>query len=92
MEYSRSDRLEFNYKGSKEQLDKAQSAELIRHLEANLYTKVLEIVAYVQSKFSVSYSISGMTAWLRKHGFFYKSPKGTPSKADVHKQREFVEI
>lgn len=92
MEYSRSDRLEFNYKGSKEQLDKAQSAELIRHLEENLYTKVLEIVAYVQSRFSISYSISGMTDWLRKHGFSYKSPKGTPSKADVDKQREFVEI
>ena len=92
MEYSCANRLEFNYKGSKEQLDKAQSSELIRHMEENLYTKVLEIVAYVQSKFSISYSISGMTDWLRKHGFSYKSPKGTPSKADVDKQREFVEI
>ena len=33
-----------------------------------------------------------MTDWLRKHKFSYKSPKGSPSKTDIEKQREFIEI
>lgn len=33
-----------------------------------------------------------MTDWLRQHDFSYKSPKGTPSKADIAKQKEFVQI
>ena len=84
--------LDFNYKGSKGRLSEEQSSQLIKHLEANLYTKVLEIVIYVQSAFNVSYTISGMTDWLRKHNFSYKSPKGSPSKANIEKQKEFVEI
>ena len=33
-----------------------------------------------------------MTDWLKKHNFSYKSPKGEPSKTDIEKQKEFVEI
>ena len=33
-----------------------------------------------------------MTDWLKRNNFSYKSPKGTPSKADVAKQKEFIEI
>ena len=33
-----------------------------------------------------------MTDWLKRNNFSYKSPKGTPSKADVEKQKQFIEI
>ena len=84
--------MESKYKGSKPQLSENQTTELIKHLEENLYTKVIEIVDYVKSTFDVNYTVSGMTDWLRQHDFSYKSPKGTPSKADIAKQKEFVEI
>ena len=92
IDYLESDSFDFNYKGSSEQLSKKQSKQLIKHLEDNLYTKVVEIVAYVESEFNLQYTVSGMTDWLKRNNFSYKSPKGTPSKADVEKQKEFIEI
>lgn len=91
-DYLNNDNLTFNYQGSKAQLNEEQSLQLIKHLEENLYTKVIEIVAYVKLTFDILYTVSGMTDWLKKHNFSYKSPKGEPSKADIEKQKEFVEI
>lgn len=84
--------LEFKHKGSKAQLTEKQSAELSNYLEDNLHTKVVEIVVYVKNTFGVPYTVSGMTDWLHRNDFSYKSPKGSPSKADMAKQQEFVEI
>ena len=91
-DYLEWDSFEFNYKGSSERLSKKQSEQLIEHLEGTLYTKVVEIVSYVESEFNLQYTVSGMTDWLKRNNFAYKSPKGTPSKADVAKQKEFIEI
>ena len=92
LDYLEGNSFDFNYKGSSEQLSKKQSEELIDHLEETLYTKVVEIVSYVESKFKLQYTVSGMTDWLKRNNFSYKSPKGTPSKADVAKQKEFIDI
>lgn len=91
-DYLNDNNLDFNYKGSKPHLNENQTTELIKHLEETLYTKVIEIIDYVKSTFDINYTVSGMTDWLRQHDFSYKSPKGTPSKADIAKQKEFVEI
>ena len=92
LDYLEGNSFDFNYKGSSEQLSKKQSEEVIDHLEETLYTKVVEIVSYVESKFKLQYTVSGMTDWLKRNNFSYKSPKGTPSKADVAKQKEFIDI
>ena len=92
LDYLEGDSFDFNYKGSSEQLSKKQSEQLIDHLEETLYTKVVGIVSYVESQFNLQYTVSGMTDWLKRNNFSYKSPKGTPSKADVAKQKEFIEI
>ena len=92
VDYLNTHSFEFKHEGSKERLTEKQSSDLIAHLEENLYTKVLEIIAYVQTTYNVSYTVSGMTDWLRRHKFSYKSPKGYPSKADIEKQKEFLEI
>jgi transposase len=55
-------------------------------LEKNTYTKAELICIYVKEKYGISYTVSGITAWLKKHGFTYKKPKGTPAKADPEKQ------
>lgn len=91
-DYLKNGNLDFRYQGSNENLTPEQSEQLIKHLQENLYTKVVEIIAYVQTTFKVNYSVSGMTDWLRKHQFSYKSPKGSPSNANIAKQKEFVEI
>ena len=92
LDYLESDSFDYSYKGSSEHLSKEQSELLINHLEERLYTKVVEIVYYVESKFKLKYTVSGMTDWLKRNDFSYKSPKGVPSKADVAKQKEFIEI
>ena len=90
-DYIKSGSLSFHHKGSSEQLSDDQSAKLSQYLESNLHEKVVEIVFYVKSTYGVSYTVSGMTDWLRRNGFSYKLPKGEPSKADREKQLEFVD-
>lgn len=90
-EYKQDTLLDSNYKGSISKLNEEQSQQLKLHLESNLYEKVIEIIAYVQDTFGITYSISGMTEWLKRNGFSYKYPKGMPAKADIEQQKQFVE-
>ena len=78
LDYLEGDSFDFNYKGSSEQLSRKQSEQLINHLEETMYTKVVEIVSYVESKFNLQYTVSAMTDWLKRNNFLYKSPKGMP--------------
>jgi transposase len=77
--------------GSKTKLSQIQTSEFIKHLEVKTYLKVSEICAYVLKTYQISYTVNGMTKWLHAHGFSYKKPKGTPSKADPVKQKAFIE-
>lgn len=77
--------------GSISKLNANQSVELQTHLETKLYVYVSDICAYVAQVFGVSYTVSGMTKWLKQHGFSYKRPKEVPAKADGQKQEEFIE-
>lgn len=91
-EYLNNSSIDFHYQGSSERLTNAQADKLEEHLEANLYTKVVSIIAYVKKTFNADYTVPGMTNWLKRHGFSYKQPKGHPSKANIAKQHEFLEI
>ena len=77
--------------GSSSRLDEKQSEELIAHLETNFYQKASEICAHVLSKYQITYTVSGVTAWLKSHAFSYKKPKEVPAKADAEKQKEFID-
>lgn len=90
-DYIQDGTFDYQHKGSNELLTQEQSEHLSQHLEDNLYEKVIEIVAYVKATFDVDYTISGMTAWLRRNGFSYKKPKGRPAKADIAQQIAFAE-
>jgi len=78
--------------GSESKLTESQSRELKAHLEKNTYTKAESICFYVKNKYGVTYTISGMTMWLKNNGFSYKKPKETPAKADPIKQEEFKKL
>ena len=90
-EYKEDQKLHLNSGGSLSKLSIEQSSELVDHLMTHVYVKVSEICSHVFSEYGVSYTISGMTSWLKSHRFSYKKPKGTPSKADPLKQAEWVE-
>jgi transposase len=44
----------------------------------------------VGATFGVTYSISGMTKWLKQHGFSYHKPVGVPAKADGEAQAVWI--
>ena len=88
-DYLSSKKLSIESGGSEGKLTKKQTESLKHYLEENTYTKAESICFYIKCKYGVSYTVSGMTMWLKNNGFSYKKPKGTPAKADPVKQEEF---
>jgi len=89
-EYKDSKKLKPENGGSIEKLLPEQSNQLEEHLQRHIYLYVKDIIAYVQSKWSVAYSVPGMSNWLQRHGFSYKKPAIVPGKADEQQQREWL--
>ena len=80
------------YQGSLPKLDFKHLEALDRHLQENTYTRVQDIVAYVENTFGISYTIQGMTDLLKRLDYVYKKPKPLPGKhPDIETQLEFVE-
>lgn len=77
--------------GCSSKLDLQESQILEKHLSETTYLKVKDIVAYVKGGFGKEYSRSGMTAWLKTHGFTFKQPEKVPGKVDPAKQEQFIE-
>ncbi|AAU27775.1 winged helix-turn-helix domain-containing protein [Legionella pneumophila serogroup 1] len=46
------------------------------------------IIAYVEKKWSIIYSVPGMNKWMHRNGFSYKKPKGHPHKANREQQEQ----
>jgi hypothetical protein len=64
-------------------------AELFAHVRHRLFADK-DIIAYVQSTWSVTYSVPGMRNWLQRYGFSYKKPALVPGKANEQQQREWL--
>lgn len=77
--------------GSSSLLTAEQVEEIIQHISDNVYTKSIDIVAYIQKNYGVTYTVSGINKWLHRVGFSYKRPKGVPHKVDLEKQAQFIE-
>jgi len=77
--------------GCSSKLDQQESQVLEKHLSETTYLKVKDIVAYVKGRFGKEYSRSGMTAWLKAHGFTFKQPEKVPGKLDPAKQQQFIQ-
>jgi transposase len=89
-DYRRTQKLKPTNGGSRGDLSETQSSQLIEHLEANTYVKVLGICEFVRNQFCVNFTVSGMTKWLHRNKFSYKLLKAVPCKADPEKQAEFI--
>jgi transposase len=91
-EYLDFEKLKNNNKGSESKLNKKQADELINFLQNNTFMDVRPIIQYVYDKYGIKYSRSGITVWLKVHGFRYKKPHQIPSKLNQQKQKEFIKI
>src|SRR5580700_6951464 len=77
--------------GSSSKLTETEANELELHLSKTTYLKVINIVGYVKRTFGKQYSRTGMTAWLKDHGFTFKKPERVPGKLDPIRQAQFIE-
>lgn len=89
-DYCRQQKLKPHNGGSESKLTEAEGNELREHLQETTYLYVKDICTYVRRTFAKSYSIGGMTKWLREQGFRYKKPHRVPAKANKERQEEFI--
>jgi len=91
-EYKEKQKLNIDSGGSKSLLSYADTEALIAHIKSALYDYVKDIFVNVKKTYTVDYTVSGLTSWLKNNGFVYKQPKGRPFKADAEQQKKFIEF
>lgn len=79
------------YVGSRGQLSEEQLDELEKALREKIHPTTSAVIALVQERFGINYTVSGMTNLLHRMNFSYKKPKVIPGKANAQAQREFLE-
>lgn len=84
------DLLSTSYKGKTSYLSSQQKEELTEFVNCQILLSVAPAIAFVQEKFNIEYSVSGMTELLHELGFSYKKPKLVGAKANKEKQQQFV--
>jgi transposase len=89
-DYETSQKLKPQSGGSIEKLSDKQSRLLENHLQEHTYLYIKDIIIYVKSVYKVTYTVSGMGHWLKRHAFSYKKPALVPGKANEHQQRLWI--
>lgn len=79
-----------DYSGRRSKLSNDELIELQIFLTGTTFQKTQDICDYVQKKYQVTYSLSGMIALLHAMGFSYKKAKGAPAKANKEAQEAFI--
>jgi transposase len=83
--------LEHHYKGGLPKLPIEFFVPLMQELDSRIYLTTKDICAYVQDRFEVTYTISGMTALLHRLDYVYKKPKLVPGLSDEGLKEIFLE-
>lgn len=76
--------------GGESWLTETERALLASHLQTHVYLTAKAIARWVEERFEVTYSESGITAVLHRLGYVHKKPKLIPGKADPKAQEAFV--
>ena len=79
-----------NYAGSNSALTLEQRNQLKIELQTNIYNTAAQVVVWVEKKFGVTYTLSGMQQLLKRLKFTWKKNRLMPSKADPEAQLQFV--
>jgi transposase len=82
--------LRMNFVGSEALLSDEQLVELDAHVQSQLHQSAASVARWVAETFGVHYTVSGITAVLRRLGYTYKKPKLVPGKADAERQEAHV--
>ena len=83
--------LGMNHIGSEALLDEVQLSVLDAHLQEHLHETAESVARWVEKRWGVRYTPSGMTAVLHRLGYSYKKAKLVPGKADAAAQEQFIE-
>lgn len=83
--------LETDYQGYWGRLSSSQITELRQELKTNLYIDSKQVAEWVETRWSITYTASGMVDLLNRIGFTYKQTKCVPCEADAEKQEAFIE-
>lgn len=82
--------LQTRYTGYWGQLSSQQISELRTELNTHLYIDSKMVIEWVEQRFGIQYSISGMIALLNRIGFSYIQTKSLPCEANSEKQTVFL--
>lgn len=82
--------LSDDYKGGASFMTLDKQLKLELHLQETVYLSVNSMLAYVNRRFRVDYSLSGLTALLHRMNYTYKKPKAVPGKAKIDEQKDFI--
>ena len=83
--------LETNYSHHRGYLSLEQEQELDTYLQERLHITAKSVVAYVEERWDIHYTESGMTDLLHRLGYVYKKPKLVPGKANAQAQKAFLD-
>jgi transposase len=78
------------YSGRRSYLNEKELKILSNHLQSHLCLSAKEIVNFIEKRFDVTYSLSGITELLHRLGFSYKKAKAVPGKAKREEQELFI--
>lgn len=82
--------LSDDYKGSTSFISLDDQMKLELHLQETVYISVKSMLEYVNKRFKVSYTVSGLTNLLHRMNFSYKKPKAVPGNAKIDDQKAFI--
>lgn len=83
--------LSDDYKGKQPLLTSAQESELYQYASSMIFRTVSPLILFVEEKFHIRYSASGMRDLLHRIGMTYKKASLVPGKADPEEQEKFLE-
>jgi transposase len=81
-----------DYSGKKCFLTEHEQQLLAKYLDSKVCLSTKEIISYIEKKFRVTYSVSGVTALLHRLDYSYKKAKGVPGKAKKEEQEHFLRV
>lgn len=82
---------ETNYHGKQTRLTPQQQKMLEIELKTHIYIATRQVIAWVEERFGVFYTVRGMHKLLKRLGFTYKKNRLVPGRADPEAQWQFVQ-
>jgi transposase len=80
-----------HHAGSQPYLTAMQTEILINELDSSIHLSTKSVISFVENKFNIIFSLSGMRDFLHRIGYEYKKPKLVPGNPDEEAQELFAE-